>query len=392
MRYDTAIDHTDHEVVYAGTQEYIDQIPAGLSCEKFVWDARLPVEEQLRPWMDERPSFDRIFARHEQLIMPAATLREEFGIPGMRRAAALNFRDKVAMKRAVERTGVRVPRFVPAGHAGADAAPWRGKTIVKPRDGAASQGVELFDSFGEARASVLSRSGADRGSQRMYELEEYLSGPIWHVDGFLCDGEPVIAQPSRYVGTCLGFANGAPLGSVQLSNPRLEQMAVQCVEALGGKTVTFHLEAIETEGEFVFLEVAARCGGGYIVDAIEARHGVHLHTIDMASDIDGCLATRFLSAPRSPLAYGFFLFPGHVYGGAPCDVRTPEGVLDDPCVVSHRITAAGAPSKLRHSYRPEDLPLSGVVAGEDPDALSEWIERLFDGTSVVAGECTAVAA
>ncbi|MFJ3162761.1 inositol monophosphatase family protein [Streptomyces kanasensis] len=398
LAYERAIDHSVHDVVYAGTPQYLANIPAHVRCGTFPLDPARPVTHQLRPWMAGQPPFQRIIARHEKLITPAAELRDAFGIPGMGAAAARNFRDKVTMKRTLERAGFRVPRFVPADGLAAPDRPgagpgWRGRTIVKPRDEGGSQGVRLFETLDEAlefvRAATAQSSadpaaeqGTGGGFAARYELEEYVEGPIWHVDGFLFKGEAVVAQPSRYVGTPLGFENGAPIGSVQFDHPELTEWAVRCVRALGGETLTFHLEAIMTPSGPVFMEVAARCGGGYIVDVTERRTGAHLHTLDMASDVDDALAERFLGTPAPGLAHGFFLFPGHVHGGAAVSVRGARALLDDPVVAHHRIAAPGTTTPTSHSYRPEHLPLSGVVRGPDPEALVRYVERVLAQVTV----------
>ncbi|WP_228983684.1 inositol monophosphatase family protein [Streptomyces sp. DH12] len=414
LAYERAIDHSVHDVVYAGTPQYLANIPPHVRCGTYALDPDRPVADQLRPWLAQQPPFQRIIARHEKLITPAAELRDAFGIPGMGAATARNFRDKVTMKRTLERAGFRVPRFVPAdalaapggsaapGGAGTPEGPtapdgaapgWRGRTIAKPRDEGGSQGVRLFETLDEALAFVRGTAagpsartadgaGADGGLATRYELEEYVEGPIWHVDGFLFKGEAVVAQASRYVGTPLRFENGSPIGSVQFDHPELTEWAVRCVRALGGETLTFHLEAIMTPDGPVFMEVAARCGGGYIVDVTERRTGAHLHTLDMASDVDDALADRFLAAPEPGLTYGFFLFPGHVHGGAAVSVRGALPLLDDPVVVRHRIAEPGRTTPTSHSYRPEHLPLSGVVRGPDPDALVRYVERVLEQVTV----------
>lgn len=382
MAYDRAIDHDAHDVAYAGSAEYIVNIPADVKCTTFTWDTHRPVTGQLRQWLRERPPFDRILARHELLIMPAAQLRAEFGIAGMRPDVAVNFRDKVAMKTTLARQGYRVPRFILAS-APPKRAPWEGKTIVKPRDANASQGVRLCDDYRSARELAIGGLGAGDAFAGRYELEEYLDGPIWHVDGYLFRGDPVAIQSSLYVGTCLDFNNGKPSGSLQYPNPELETWTVEVLRALGGDTLTFHFEAIMTVSGPAFLEVAARCGGGYIVDMIRRRTGVYLHTLDMATEVEGELASRLIEAPASSDFHGDFLYPGHVYGGDPCTVQVPETLLKDPCVKSYRIAPPAQPTPIKPTYRPENLPFSGMIAGPEPRALEKWMRNLFQAVKVV---------
>ena len=382
MSYDVAIDHDAHEVVYAGARDYISGLPTGLPCGTFVWDPAIPIVDQLLPWMKDGEPFDRVLARHERTIVPAAALREEFGIPGMRLAEAVNFRDKVAMKGILAAAGIRVPRFLKAGDLSPEAG-WTGKTIVKPREESGSQGIRVFPTYREAYAFVEEQcrdSGAPFADR--YEVEEFLDGPIWHVDGFLYDGQPAVVQASRYVGVPLDFEHGQPIGSVQHPAPELESWTVRCVRALGGRTLTFHLEAIMTETGPAFMEVAARCGGSYIMQTVERKHGVNLHVLDMASEVEGKLATRFLDTEPVPEWFGIFLYPGRRYRGAPVDVVVPDELLRSRRLVARTIRDPRTPTRTSHSYRPEDLPFSGLVSDADPEALSHWLRELFGAVTV----------
>nr|AGZ94286.1 biotin carboxylase [Micromonospora sp. NRRL B-16802] len=384
LGYANAFDHTRHDVTYAGTAGYIDTIPADVRCTRVVLEPDQPVVDQLRPRLLAWPPFDRILTRHELLIAPAAELRAEFGVRGMRPDLARNFRDKVAMKTAVAGRGLRVPRFLPATDLlKVDVeVPWRGRTIVKPRGGSASRGVSLCEDFHQAREFVAREQRGDASFAERYEVEEYVEGGLWQIDGFLFRGEPVAIQASRYVGSCLSFENGGPLGVVQRPHPELEAFAVDCLRALGGDTLTFHLEAITTPQGPVFLEAAARCGGGYTVTAFRRRTGIHLHTLDMATEVADELATEHIHAPETTELHGEFQFPGHVYGGAPITVDVPAELLADPRVLTYQVYPAGKPTPMKGSYRPENLPLSGLITDSDPDVLESWLSDLFAKVTV----------
>ncbi|WP_433664308.1 ATP-grasp domain-containing protein [Nocardia sp. CA-128927] len=381
MGYERAFDHGEHDVVYAGNADRLGNIPARIRCGKLELAPGLPVVDQLRPWLREQSPFDRIFARRELLIMPAAELREEFGIPGMRPATALRFRDKVVMKEVLAREGIRVPRWFPVA-AMPEQSPWSGKVVVKPRDANASRGIFVCDDYAGARELIAERS-REPGFVERYEIEEYLDGPVCAIDGFLFRGEPVAVQVARYVGTCLDYEDGRPSGTVQYDAPDLEKWACECVRALGGETVTFHLEAIMTADGPAFLEVAARGGGGHLGEMLFRRSGVHLHTVDMATDVRGELATDLIAEPAPELYYGDFLFPGHVYAGAPVSVTVPSELLADPVLVTHRIHPEGAPTTTDPGYEPEHLAFAGMIAGPDPDELESWLTRLFASITVV---------
>lgn len=384
IKYDLAIDHHLHDVCYAGTQDYLDQIPKGLRCSVYVLNPERPVGEQLRGWLKTQPPFQRILTRQENLLLTAAELRAEFAIPGMLPDETVLFRDKVKMKEAILGAGLRAPRYRKVGRA-PEALPWSGKTVLKPRDEAGSRGIELFDTAPAAidhihRAVV---GDPDHIYLKNYQLEEFLEGPIWHVDGYLFDGRPVVVRTCKYVGTCLDYALGKPVGSIQFENPALAEWAVDCLRALRAKTLTFHLEAILTEAGPAFLEVAARAAGGDVVEIFERATGIHLHTLDMASDVQGQVAERFARLKPADKRYGFFIVPGHTLGGAPCRVLGGAELLKAPLVESYRILPEDAPTSKKATYQAQDVPLSGIVSDADPAQLERWMRQLFASVRVI---------
>jgi len=381
LGYERAFDHDRHDLAYVGSAENIANIPNHVRCEKFVWDPAQPVADQLRPWLRDRPRFDRILARHELLILPAAELRAEFGIAGMQPEQARNYRDKVVMKSTLARNGIRVPRFVPAGDL-PERAPWPGKAVVKPRGQNASQGVFLCADYADARELIAAQQSRDPTFGGRYEVEEFIEGPIWHIDGYLFRGEPVAIQAARYIGAPLSFEDGEPIGSVQYGNPDLEAWTLECLRVLGGDNLTFHLEAFTTPEGPVFLEVAARCGGGHIVEMFRRRTGVHLHTLDMASEVAGELATHLIGSPSADYN-GMFLYPGHTYGGAACDVVVPDALLNDPRLVKYQIFPPNTATPTKGNYRPENLAFSGIVSGPDPAGLEAWLRGLMAQVRIV---------
>ena len=385
VKYDVAIDHEQVDVCYAGTREYLDQVPAGLRHSTFEVKEGESVHAQLQAWMRTQPPFDAILTRQENLMMTAAELREEFSVPGMTRAETDLFRDKVLMKRAVAAAGLRVPLHARITH-DLDALPWTGKTVLKPVDGAGSRDVSLFATSAEALAHVREALGEDphHPYARHFELEEFVTGPIWHVDGYLYKGEPVLVKTSRYVGTCLDYGAGAPLGSVQVDNPELAQWALRCLAALGARSVTFHLEAIESPDGPVFLETAGRAGGGDVVELIERATGVNLHVLDMGTEVRGHLAQRYVDIQHSPRKYGFFIFAGHQLKGAPCDVVGADRMLASPLVENVNRLPPGTPAPMKSTYQALDVPLSGIVSSPSSDELENWLSELFSVTRVVA--------
>lgn len=204
----------------------------------------------------------------EHTVYPAAMLRDHFGVPGTRAQVALRCRDKVEMKRALQNSAVPVPRFWPvdtsttAAELEGSLKGTLGRVVLKPRGQAGSVGVRVFDS----PAEVLDHA-ATAGFEDGYELEEFVDGSVFHIDGLVRDGAVCFLSVSRYLGTCLDFEfESVPVGSVTLDDPDLLDRAANFTDAvldqLRLSDSSFHLEAFLTPSdEFTFLEIACRFGG-----------------------------------------------------------------------------------------------------------------------------------
>jgi hypothetical protein len=219
----------------------------------------------------------------ENTTVPAARLREHFGIPGTDVRTAERCRDKVTMKRALNGSGVRVPRFWSVGPGTprtrlteiADSLP--GKVVLKPRSQAACFGVEIFEN-GAAFLEHCRTAGIQDG----YEVEEFVEGTACHFDGIIRDGALRFLCASRFWHSSFDYQQRhIPLVSVTFDDPaivdRIAGFTELVLKTLGLRDSTFHLEAFLTDdGELVFLEVASRFGGAYISEHIKEAYGVDL--------------------------------------------------------------------------------------------------------------------
>src|SRR6185503_2790844 len=75
------------------------------------------------------------------------------------------------------------------------------------------------------------------------------------------------------------------------------------IKAMGMKTGATHAEFIKSEvdGEFYFLEIAARVGGAYIADVLEAASGINLWREWARLEVDGVNSGKRLR-PRKEYA------------------------------------------------------------------------------------------
>lgn len=285
--YDRHIDHGGHRVHYIvspdGKKGISPYLPA---CAEVVEIEDLGRVEEVeaaygriaRAVASKGGQIDKIIALSEFDLLTAGHLRSRFGVPGMGLDAVLAFRDKVIMKARVAAAGVRVPRYSAIRDVEdlRDFAASIGyPLILKPRKGAASRGVLRIDGPEELEAAARGCDLAD------HECEEFIEGPILHADGLRHRGATVFRAISRYVNTCLAYAQGEPLGSVTEEDPAvcaaLGALAERSLDALRLDDGVFHLEMILSDrGEPSFLEVGARVGGGELPVVVNDVFGVDL--------------------------------------------------------------------------------------------------------------------
>jgi biotin carboxylase len=226
---------------------------------------------------------DRIVALDEYDMETAATLREHLRVPGMGLTTMHYFRDKLAMRMKALDRGVRVPDFVPVvNHADIRyylahvPGPW----VLKPRQEASAIGIKKIHA-GEELWPVLEQLGDKQAS---YLLERFVPGEVYHVDSVVSENQVVFANVSKYGKPPMNVAQGGgvfttftvPRGSEEDSG--LREINRDLIAALGLVRGVAHTEFIQAQadGHFYFLECAARVGGAYINEMVEAATGVNL--------------------------------------------------------------------------------------------------------------------
>ena len=99
-----------------------------------------------------------------------------------------------------------------------------------------------------------------------YEVERFISGKIYHVDGKVSAGEFPYLKFSQYINTCRDFRMGFPLGSFTVDSPKMNietrNLTLNILEAFEITNSASHLELIHDGKQFYFLEIGGRVGGG----------------------------------------------------------------------------------------------------------------------------------
>ncbi len=386
IEYARGIDHEAHDVTYVGTAEINATLPQWLRCEKIVRPGNGDVVEETLAAVADR-TFDHVISLSEYELIAAARVRERLAIAGPKEADVLKVRDKVIMKEAVEAAGIRVPQFVRCDQPELAKLGWSGPTILKPVDGAASENVLLFMSYEEAIRKIEDGSlPIDDFRPARFELEEYVSGPILHVDGLMRDGSLGVGLVSEYLGTCLDYANGKPLGSFQWDETESRKMlpwAERILKAVGIRNGAFHLEAILTDTGPVFLEVGARVGGADVVNTFEMATGIHMPSAELRLMLKDPNLPVSLSGSSQRDRFGWFVFPGHHLAEGNCEILGSQRFRASPNTV--RWFELGADAKLPRSitYHAHLVPVAGILKGPDSETVRRTMRDLFSTVVVM---------
>ena len=226
---------------------------------------------------------DRIVALDDYDVWTAAALREHMRLPGMGEGTVRYFRDKLAMRVKARESDIPVPDFVPVFNYDrirefieCVPAPW----LLKPRSEASTIGITRIDSPDE----LWSRLNALGDLQSFYVLERFLPGDVYHVDSLVFGREVVFAEAHQYARPPLkvyhegGISHTRTLPRGSQDEQTLKDLSGRVIGAFGMVSGVSHMEFIKgrDDGQFYFLETAARVGGANIAELIEAATGINL--------------------------------------------------------------------------------------------------------------------
>jgi hypothetical protein len=252
---------------------------------------------------------DVIIALSEFHLLSAARLRKAFSVPGPAIEQVERYRDKVKMKQALRECDIRVPSFQCCAsyeEATRFARDVGYPLVLKPRDGAASQGVVKIEGPQHLRHVY------DKGGLEQYELEEFIEGDLFHVDGFSDFQGRTFTLVSQYYNKPLDFNHGQPVGSYlifdEARTEKLSELCLKVLRCLKIDKMPFHMEAFLTaSGEAVFLEIGARVGGADIPIVVSDFLDINLFELWMKASIGEPLEYEVTARPERHL--GFLLIP-----------------------------------------------------------------------------------
>jgi biotin carboxylase len=253
--------------------------------EMFFMPEELPLQDLLNAvsYAARSRQIDRIVALDEFDLENVAAIREHLRLPGMGLTTVHYFRDKLAMRMRAKEAGILVPEFIHVlNHENLrefmNRAP--GPWLLKPRAQASGIGMKKINAS-EELWPWLDQLG-DKQSQ--YLLEQFIPGRVFHVDGIVSEKRVLLAEAHAYGMPPLDVSHHGGVFTTR-TLPRDSEDAVaikeihkELVEALGLIRGVTHTEFLKSnaDGRFYFLEIAARIGGAYISNVVQAATGINL--------------------------------------------------------------------------------------------------------------------
>jgi biotin carboxylase len=259
--------------------------PRDVIDEMFFMPEELPLQHLIYTvsYMARSQPIDRIVALDEFDMENVSALREHLRIPGMGLTTVRYFRDKLAMRTRAQEAGIPVPEFAHIlnydnlrGFMNRVPGPW----LLKPRSQASGIGMKKIQTSDELWP-WLDQLG---DQQSFYLLEQFIPGRVYHVDSVVSEREIVFAEPHAYGSPPLdvshqgGVFTTSTLPSEAADTKQVLEANRQVIEGLGSVRGVTHAEFLRSnaDGKFYFLEIAARVGGAYISDVVEAASGINL--------------------------------------------------------------------------------------------------------------------
>lgn len=281
-QYEQWLNGLDEELLLLTSEEVMDSFPAKNyayieSFPQFDTNGRVELRA-IELFAHYR--FHTIIAISERDVLRASYLRQHLGLKGQLPESAIHFRDKIIMKEIAQVHHLAVPRFKSL-HSNLDLITFVEQhgypVIIKPIDGAGSQNIQVIDNH-LSLDKIL-----ERGILHSTEVETFISGDMYHVDGLVTEGEVAFISVSKYASGCLAYQSGGYNASYLISrdNPMFERLVdftTRLLHALETPQHTaFHTELFHTAKDEIFLcEIASRTGGGRLDAYLEEAYGIHL--------------------------------------------------------------------------------------------------------------------
>lgn len=224
-----------------------------------------------------------IFARAESDIIRVSELRKALNLPGQTIESALAYRNKVIMKNHLKNSNIILPKYcqIESVDTVRNFVKVNGyPVVIKPLSESGSSGVVIINN------ENMMNDYLNKTPLKEMEIEEFIEGKMFHVDGLVLDGEIVFIQPYKYINSCLAYRENNHIGGCTVSPSEkiykdLVDTAKNIINTLPSpKNMAFHTEIWQkNNGELVFCEIASRTGGATVSLSIEYSFNFNIDKI-----------------------------------------------------------------------------------------------------------------
>ena len=233
----------------------------------------------------------KIICIAERVLLEVALIREKFNIPGgMNYKDTLLFRDKYEMKKYLRNYNIPMSDFLVYDkdkslkyYAENLAFPF----VLKPRLSSGAHGFYKIKNEGGYNWV----QGLLKKTDLTYIAEGFIKGELFHCDSIVENGKIIFSKIGRYSCPNADFKELKPLFSIFLEDEdeiaiKFKELNKNVLEAMPlSNGVTHHEAFLNSEGNLVFLEIAARTPGALIVPQYEKQFGINLQDISFFQQI-----------------------------------------------------------------------------------------------------------
>lgn len=261
---------------------------------------------------DEKIKFDGVGTFFEHVVVQTSLLAEALNCTNISSASAKrSSANKLAMREACVANGIPTPKFEiikPKNVSELKEFILRFglPCVVKPIFGSQSFGVKKFEEgfSDEDLEEIFSLTSSNRKEvfknfDNLFLLEEYLSGTVVSVDGFVQNNEISMAGVIQFfMGPEPHFTQEANMIPADLNDDTKEHcfdFAEKVLQALGFDNCGFHCEMRITENGPRLIEIACRLPGGPLQLGYQHAYGYVLasNLVDIWLDEDTYLDKRY---------------------------------------------------------------------------------------------------
>jgi ATP-grasp domain len=315
-RYDEWLSHLDEELVLLTSSQKAKEFEGKGFKEVFYfenYESNGNVELKAIE-LFQRYKFNSIVAVGEYDLLRAGKLRDLLGIKGQTWKSANAFRDKVVMKEILKAQRIKVPEFKKISDA-FDVIEFVQEhgypVVIKPIDGAGSENTSVIRNEEELKQWL------SHGIPFGMEVEKFIQGEMYHIDGLVLNGNLSFIWPSKYINGCLAYQEENYLGSYLLNQGHaLFDRLVTYVENVLSilptpENTAFHAEVFHTpDDKLILCEIASRIGGAKVNEVICQSFGIDLRKTMVQAQCDFYQDIHILEKPR--LYSGWLLIPPKV--------------------------------------------------------------------------------